>query len=112
MYQLVADTGEFLVVDKAAGVPVHGPSPLPTLIEQLRKDFDNPALNLVHRLDTGTSGLVLIAKNASANRQLAQLFAEEAVCKRYLGHRRAEDRSLRNICRPADGMCANGRGVG
>jgi len=84
MYQLVADTGEFLVVDKAAGVPVHGPSPLPTLIERLRKDFDNPALNLVHRLDTGTSGLVLIAKNASANRQLAQLFAERAVCKRYL----------------------------
>lgn len=84
MYQLVADTGEFLVVDKAAGVPVHGPSLVPTLIERLRDDFHNPALNLVHRLDTGTSGLVLIAKNPTANRLLAQLFAERAVCKRYL----------------------------
>ncbi len=84
MYQLVADAGEFLVVDKCCGVPVHGPSPLPTLIEQLREDFQNPALNLVHRLDTGTSGLVLIAKTLDANRSLTGLFAERAVCKRYL----------------------------
>ncbi|HRH79276.1 MAG TPA: pseudouridine synthase [Cellvibrionaceae bacterium] len=84
MYQLVADTDEFLVVDKAAGVPVHGPSAAPTLIERLREDFNNPALNLVHRLDTGTSGLVVIAKNPTANRLLAQLFAERVVCKRYL----------------------------
>ncbi|HMU68300.1 MAG TPA: pseudouridine synthase [Cellvibrionaceae bacterium] len=84
MYQVLVDTDDFVVVDKAAGVPVHGPSPQPTLIEQLRADFENPALNLVHRLDNGTSGLVLIAKNPTANRLLAQLFAERAVCKRYL----------------------------
>jgi len=84
MYQLLADTDDFLVVDKAAGVPVHGPSVAPSLIEQLREDLHNPALNLAHRLDAGTSGLVLIAKNPTANRNLAQLFAERAICKRYL----------------------------
>jgi tRNA pseudouridine32 synthase / 23S rRNA pseudouridine746 synthase len=84
MYQLVADAGEFLVVDKAAGVAVHGPSEQPTLIEQLRDDFENPDLTLVHRLDAGTSGLLLVAKTAEANRALAQLFAERKVTKRYL----------------------------
>ncbi|HEY6527697.1 MAG TPA: TIGR01621 family pseudouridine synthase [Cellvibrionaceae bacterium] len=84
MYELVADAGEFLVVDKAAGIAVHGPSEQATLIEQLREDFQNPDLTLVHRLDAGTSGLLLIAKNTEANRVLAQLFADRKVTKRYL----------------------------
>lgn len=84
MYQLVADAGDFLVVDKSPGIAVHGPSSEPTLIERVREDFNDPNLSLVHRLDTGTSGLLLIAKSADANRLLAQMFADRSVTKRYL----------------------------
>lgn len=84
MYQIIADTDDFLVVDKHAGVPVHGPSNVPSLIEQLRLDLVNPALNLAHRLDTGTSGLILVAKSSEANQLLSPLFAQRLVTKRYL----------------------------
>jgi tRNA pseudouridine32 synthase/23S rRNA pseudouridine746 synthase len=47
-------------------------------------DFQNPKLSLVHRLDAGTSGLVLIAKTEESNRILAQLFAQREIKKRYL----------------------------
>lgn len=84
MYQIIAQTDDFLVVDKHPGVPVHGPSKVPSLIEQLRQDLACADLNLAHRLDTGTSGLILVAKSSAANQKLSPLFAERAVTKRYL----------------------------
>ncbi len=39
---------------------------------------------LVHRLDVGTSGLVVLARSPDAHRELAQAFAERDVDKRYL----------------------------
>jgi len=39
---------------------------------------------VVHRLDAGTSGLVLFAKNASAHRELCRQFAQHQVEKTYL----------------------------
>jgi 23S rRNA pseudouridine1911/1915/1917 synthase len=39
---------------------------------------------LVHRLDVGTSGLVLLARDAEAHRALAGAFGRRLVCKLYL----------------------------
>lgn len=41
-------------------------------------------LHLVHRLDIGTSGLVVLARDAEMHRQVAQAFAERRVDKTYL----------------------------
>ncbi len=75
---------DLIVVDKPAGLAVHGGSGLPFgLIDALRQHEDNPALELVHRIDKGTSGCLLIASNNGVNRQLQNLFREREVNKRY-----------------------------
>jgi tRNA pseudouridine32 synthase / 23S rRNA pseudouridine746 synthase len=84
IYSLVAEAADYLIVHKFPGVPVHGPSEAPTLIEQLRNDFASEALQLAHRLDEGTSGLLIVAKHAEATSQLSQAFAKGLVQKRYL----------------------------
>ena len=69
-----------LALNKPAGVAVHGGSGVDHgLIEQLRASRPQaPMLELVHRLDRETSGVLLVAKKRSALRGLqAQLLARE-----------------------------------
>ncbi len=56
---------------------------LPTR-ERLELGLVPESLWLVHRLDVGTSGLVLLARDAEAHRALATAFASRRVDKRYL----------------------------
>ena len=42
-----------------------------------------PSLRIVHRLDVGTSGVVLLARNAEAHRLLTRAFQERAAKKTY-----------------------------
>jgi 23S rRNA pseudouridine955/2504/2580 synthase len=83
---IVFEDDRLLVVDKPAGLAVHGGSGLEFgLIEGLRSL--RPAaksLELVHRLDQGTSGCILVASKRSALRQLHQLMREGGVRKQYL----------------------------
>lgn len=69
-----------LVVNKPAGIAVHGGSGLSFgLIEVLRASRpDARFLELVHRLDRDTSGLIMVAKKRSVLRHLQ----EELRCKR------------------------------
>jgi 23S rRNA pseudouridine955/2504/2580 synthase len=84
--RIVFEDDRLLVVDKPAGLAVHGGSGLDFgLIEGLRSL--RPAaktLELVHRLDRGTSGCIMVAKKRSALRRLHALLREGAVTKRYL----------------------------
>lgn len=75
-----------LVVDKPAGLAVHGGSGVSFgLIELLRKQRQEARfLELVHRLDRETSGLIMIAKKRSALMALHQLMRGNAMDKRYL----------------------------
>jgi len=75
-----------LVLDKPAGMPVHGGSGLEGgVIEALRSVRpDARFLELVHRLDKDTSGCLLIAKKRPALRALHAQMRENAVDKRYL----------------------------
>ena len=55
------------------------------LIESLRSLLpDERYLELVHRLDRDTSGLVMIAKNARTLRALHQQLRENRIHKRYM----------------------------
>ena len=75
-----------LVVDKPAGVAVHGGSGISHgVIELLRAARpDLKELALVHRLDRETSGCLVIAKRRSALRALHEKFREGVVEKNYL----------------------------
>jgi 23S rRNA pseudouridine955/2504/2580 synthase len=76
----------FLAIDKPAGVAVHGGSGVSFgVIEQLRQARPQARLlELVHRLDRETSGLLLIAKKKSALKALQDQFRERETGKTYL----------------------------
>lgn len=73
-----------LIVDKPAGLAVHGGSGLSFgLIESLRQLRPGRELELVHRLDRETSGCLVIAKRRSTLRELHALLREGGLDKRY-----------------------------
>ena len=73
-----------LVVDKPAGMVVHGGSGHEAgLIEALKQLRDLPDLRLAHRLDRDTSGVLLLAKNLDALRRLTASFREREMQKTY-----------------------------
>jgi 23S rRNA pseudouridine955/2504/2580 synthase len=75
-----------LVLDKPAGVAVHGGSGVSFgVIEQLRMARPQARfLELVHRLDRETSGILLVAKKRSALTKLQNQFRERETGKTYL----------------------------
>ena len=75
-----------LAVDKPAGLAVHGGSGVSFgLIERLRAARpDARFLELVHRLDRDTSGVLLVAKKRSALLALHAVLREGRADKRYL----------------------------
>ena len=75
-----------LAVDKPAGVAVHGGSGVSFgVIEQLRQARPTARfLELVHRLDRETSGILLVAKKRSALTKLQDQFRERETGKTYL----------------------------
>ena len=75
-----------LAVDKPAGVAVHGGSGVAFgVIEQLRRAHPQaPLLELVHRLDRETSGVLLVAKKRSALKALQDQFRQRSTGKTYL----------------------------
>lgn len=85
-YRIVYEDDGLLVIDKPAGVAVHGGSGVSFgVIEQLRRQRPQArSLELAHRLDRETSGLLLIAKKRSVLTALHDLFREGHIEKRYL----------------------------
>lgn len=75
-----------LAIDKPAGVAVHGGSGVSFgVIEQLRMARpESDFLELVHRLDRETSGVLLIAKRRMALKLLQEQFRERETDKIYL----------------------------
>lgn len=85
-FPVVYEDEAFLAIDKPAGVAVHGGSGVSFgVIEQMRQARpDARLLELVHRLDRETSGLLLIAKKKSALKALQDQFRERETGKTYL----------------------------
>jgi 23S rRNA pseudouridine955/2504/2580 synthase len=83
---VVFEDEALLVVDKPAGVAVHGGSGVSHgVIERLRAARpDARMLGLAHRLDRDTSGLLVVAKKRSALTALHAALREGRVAKRYL----------------------------
>lgn len=85
-FDIVYEDDALLVLDKPAGLAVHGGSGVSFgVIEQLRRQRPEAKfLELVHRLDRETSGLLIVAKKRSALTVLHDMMREGRVHKRYL----------------------------
>ncbi len=101
---------DILVIDKPAGLVVHPAPGCPdgTLVNALLHHCDDLSgvggvirPGIVHRLDRGTSGVMVVSKNDRAHRHLAAQFAEHTVRKKYLAFaaRRPGAKPLPNQCR-------------
>lgn len=85
-FPLLYEDDALLAIDKPAGVAVHGGSGVSFgVIEQLRTARPQAKfLELVHRLDRETSGILLVAKKRSALTGLQDQFRERETGKTYL----------------------------
>ena len=85
-FPILLEDESLLAIDKPAGVAVHGGSGVSFgVIEQLRMSRPQARfLELVHRLDRETSGVLLVAKKRSALKHLQDQFRERATGKTYL----------------------------
>ena len=88
---IVFEDARLLAINKPSGVASHGGSGISFgVIETLRALRPGQELELVHRLDRDTSGLMVIAKKRSALRELQALLREDpavqarGIAKRYL----------------------------
>ena len=85
-FPVLMEDEALMAIDKPAGVAVHGGSGVSFgVIEQLRRA--RPALanlELVHRLDRETSGVLLVAKKRSALKNLQDQFRDRETGKTYL----------------------------
>ncbi len=85
-FAVLHEDDDLLALDKPAGVAVHGGSGVSFgVIEQLRAARPEAKfLELVHRLDRETSGILLVAKKRSALKALQDQFRERETGKTYL----------------------------
>jgi len=85
---ILFEDGEALVIDKPGGLPIEkprkgGPS-LGDHWDSLKLGFQRAPVP-VHRLDTDTSGCLLLARNPKALKRFNKAFEEKQVSKTYLG---------------------------
>lgn len=87
------DDADLIVIDKPAGMVVHPGAGhrAGTLVNALLHHVDDLSgiggeerPGIVHRLDRGTSGLMVVAKNDAAHRELSRQFQEREIEKTYL----------------------------
>ncbi len=85
-FKILLEDNHLLVIDKPAGVAVHGGSGVSYgVIEQLRAARPEAKfLELVHRLDRDTSGVLLLAKKRTALTNLHEQIRDGQTDKRYL----------------------------
>jgi 23S rRNA pseudouridine1911/1915/1917 synthase len=93
-FTVVDEQEDFIVISKPAGLVVHPPSHKfegPTLVAgilhrypELRDIDGHERPGIIHRLDQDTSGLMVIARNNHAMAELAKLFHDRAITKKYL----------------------------
>ena len=85
---ILFEDGEALVINKPSGLPIERPrrggASLEDHFEELKLGFQRAPMP-VHRIDTDTSGCLLLARNAKSLKRFAKCFEDRVVEKRYLG---------------------------
>lgn len=90
--KIIYEDDSYIVADKPSGVLTHSKgvfSPEATLATWLHEkipnlDAEDQRAGIVHRLDRGTSGVIIMAKNLAAQKYLQKQFAKRNVKKTYI----------------------------
>jgi 23S rRNA pseudouridine1911/1915/1917 synthase len=91
--EIIHEENDFLVLSKPSGLVVHpgAGQKTGTMVNALlgaKKELSDEGSEerpgIVHRLDKGTSGLILIAKTNEAHRKFAEMFSARQIKKTYL----------------------------
>jgi 23S rRNA pseudouridine1911/1915/1917 synthase len=87
---VLRQTDDWIAIDKPSGIPVQPArdrlrrSVEEMLRVQLKQSGVSPSLYVVHRLDTGTSGVVVFARTQAAAADLSRAFADREMRKLYV----------------------------
>ncbi len=93
--EILYEDEALLVVNKAPKmliIPDRWDAGKPNLLSQVQYRYPNQKIYVVHRLDEGTSGVVLFAKTPEAHRHLGTQFEDRRIVKTYLAIVRGEVR--------------------
>ncbi len=96
---IIHEDDHYLAIDKPAGYASHGGTGLPFgVIEAVRAWDKYPMVELCHRLDRDTSGVLLLAKSRPALLRAQRAFKHGTIEKRYfalvVGRWKGEDREV------------------
>lgn len=83
-YSLIAQTLDYLIINKAPGISVHRDQAETGLLQQISTELNCGPLYLVHRLDKMTSGLLILARHQEAASYLSRQFQARTVEKYYI----------------------------
>ncbi len=84
-YEILFQDESFLVVNKPAPLPVHpvGRFQEKNLLSLLKRDLNRDELRIINRLDSETSGLVVVARTSESAGKLGTMFETRQVEKEY-----------------------------
>ncbi len=86
-YKKVFDKSGLIVVNKKAGLSVHFDNSIrpdePTLLDLMRVSYSNPQIELCHRLDRNTSGLIMLAADETTRKLMEELIKQRLIKKYY-----------------------------
>jgi 23S rRNA pseudouridine1911/1915/1917 synthase len=84
-YEVVLENDQFIAINKPAGLlSIPGREGQELSLKQLLKEKFGEIFT-VHRLDKGTSGIIIFAKDEATHKELSQKFEGREVEKYYLG---------------------------
>ena len=85
-FTVLAEDDWFLALDKPAGLPIHTTAKFykNTLTALLRERYPGQGMQVCHRIDRETSGVLLVGRGLEASSLLKRAFARRAVQKSYL----------------------------
>jgi tRNA pseudouridine32 synthase/23S rRNA pseudouridine746 synthase len=81
---IVFENDDFVVCNKPVGVGMHSDTVAMGVVEQCKHQLGIKQLYLTHRLDTPTSGCLLLAKNKRTASEIGKAFENKEVNKLYL----------------------------
>jgi 23S rRNA-/tRNA-specific pseudouridylate synthase len=83
--EILREDSRVLWINKPAGwVTIRSRDPEAPVIWDWAKSKWGEEIRVVHRLDRGTSGVLILAKNRDAQKELTQLWSQGKVKKKYL----------------------------
>jgi 23S rRNA pseudouridine1911/1915/1917 synthase len=85
-FTILLEEATFLAIDKPAGLPMHTTAKFwrNTLTAVLRERYPDEPMQIAHRIDRETSGVMLVARTPAAASVLKVAFARRQVAKTYL----------------------------